>query len=1215
LEFWVIVLPLGVWVWLQQQRIDALARRIAELEMQLFSVRAASPAAKAPAETAAPTQAQEEPLLLTEVVSEDVLVLDTPLPEASNDLDATALPAPAVAPSSERPRMHSPLLLDEAARSPPGGEPPRAEPERVAAAPKVKKPSKRLDQWLAENALAWVAGIAIALGSIYLLSLAAQSAWFTAPLRLGSAIALAVVTLAASEWTRRIGLKQPPGHPLLSAGLAGAGVVVLYAAIWAAHGIYGFISWPIATALLSLCALALVGLSRMHGQALGVLAIGLALLAPAFAQAPLWPWLALTIYLGLVGGAGFVLATLRRWTWVAIATTVGLYFWFAASVGADDVRRALALVSFASLGGVGVAFRPPLEAEAKARLAWSQVRQLGPSVAISVSSALLIWAWLAIAMSAAGAVMSPAIIGVFHVVLAAYALRERLAAPAALAIAIGALVLGFVAYLRARFPAPVDWSFYPALLSCAPIVIGAALWANPHRTGRTLVAAVGSIGAAVLTALAASSRPEWHAPAAWASLFAGAALLMAAGWRSERHVQDRSKSAELDFYGGAASALMLLGVESAAPGAWRTFGHAAVALLLAIGLAWRRWRVLGWAALTAAALSVAHSLSPTLIALALSGSAPLWLGLLILALAGAILFAASTLIRRNTPNTGVAEALSAAAAIVAVVGAFVLLRWLASGASGVALDSFTETSLRALALMSAGLTLMPRIHESPGPIGAWRGHVLLGLGLIYVLLAPGLGINPWWGGSGRAVVNGAPLLNVLAIAFLAPAALAFVAANRLYLRQVAFARIYAAAGAVLVLLWAVMEIRHTAHEAAMAAPSVGLFESACYALAALAFALGVAITARIRAAKNPHRPFTQDLMAVMRAVAWGALATSVIVLLLAQHPIWGAQDSTTSNAFSTLLAVVAQFAAIVLALMLGRALSVSTQADVTRFAAAASAAMFLWSAGHCAIRWLHHRGYMDDGAPLLELEGLLHAVWPLALVTVAAQATRLAPGRDTVRAYLYDLQAIWASAIWPALAFAALGLWLLFNPWWGPWPAQVTNVGAAVAAVGLYGLAAMLSNTAPDVPRAQWMRLLVPSATVMCAVHLLVLATLVARWLYHGAETSSARSGEIELWIYSAVWAVFGSVTLALGTVRNDPVLRWIGLAVFAATIIKVAFIDTAALSGVIRAASFLGLGLVAAITTWLARRGRPPPGPGDLVTVKPSARRERRRVRRRTSP
>ena len=300
--------------------------------------------------------------------------------------------------------------------------------------------------------------------------------------------------------------------------------------------------------------------------------------------------------------------------------------------------------------------------------------------------------------------------------------------------------------------------------------------------------------------------------------------------------------------------------------------------------------------------------------------------------------------------------------------------------------------------------------------------------------------------------------------------------------------------------------------------------------------------------------------------------------------------------------------------MLGRTLSLSREANPARFAAASAAALFAWSFGHCVIRWLYHRGYMDDGAALQGLEGFAHALWPLAFVVCAAQLTRMASPRDTMRAYIHDLQAIWASAIWPALGFTALGLWVLYNPWWGVWPAQAPSPLAAAIAFCAYVAATALSYIAPDVPRVRAMQWMAPAATIACATHLFVAATLIVRWLYHGNEVADPRSGEVELWIYSAVWAIFAAIALGLGTLRNDPGLRWIGLGVFATTIVKVFFIDTAQLSGIVRAASFLGLGAIAGIATWVARRNRPPPGPGDLVTVKPSARRERRRVRRRTS-
>ncbi|ANP46549.1 hypothetical protein ATE48_11780 [Candidatus Viadribacter manganicus] len=1192
-------LPLGIWVWLQAQRIDALTRRVAELEMQLFSARHITKPAEAPSPAPAP---QQEELLLTEVVPTDVLILDTPIPDASNDLEETLAAPPPAPPAADRPRMHSPLLLTEV--TPPA--PTQSEP----AAPK-----RRLDQWLAESGLAWASGIILAMAAIWGVSEATKSAWFTPPVRLSLALVLGAIMLSASQWTRRDGINRPPGHPLISALLAGAAIVVLYATTWAAHGIYHFVDWPTAVAFLTLSTLALIGLSFLHGQALGVLAIALALLAPALASANLWPSWALTIYVALVSGGGFSLAILRRWSWVALVTIGGLYFWFFAAIATDDVRRALALISLASLGGLLTAFRAAAADEAKANLTWSAVRDVGPSIAVSVSSALLIWAWLVVAPTPAGALAGPALISIFHVALASYGVRERKIAPAGLVIAIGAVVIGFMAYLRARFfYGDLGLGFYPTVLVAAFSIFLCALYANPHRTGRALIAAAGAAGVALLTVIVATSRTDWHSPAAWAPLFAGAVLTYVAAWYAERTAQDRKTNTGVTWWAGASAALVLLGVESAFGPEFRTLGHAAAALFFSIGFVWRGWRVAGWATLSAGALSIAQALSPALIGPTLDGTFPIWGGLLIFATVAVFLFSASTIIRRGATNISIAEGLSAASVIVVLAGVFVALSWIAEGKIGVALDDFTEASLRVLALMAAGLTLLPRVHETPGLIGAWRGHVLLALGITYALVVAGLGLNPWWGGPGHGVINGAPTFNTLAVAFAAPAALAFAAANRLYIRQRTFGRIYAVAGGVLALIWLIMEVRHAFHDAEMASPETGLFESACYAIAFLAFALMVAVVARMRARRTLIRPFTEDLMHSMRSVSWAAIGASAFILLAAQHPIWGAQDSDASNAFSTMLAVLAQAVAGLLALALGRALSVSEQTDTARFAAACAAVLFTWSFGHCAIGWLHHRGYMDNGDAPYALEGIAHALWPLILVIAAAQLTRMAPGRETTRQYLFDLQAIWSAAIWPALAFAGLGLWVLYNPWWGVLPAQLSTPFGAVIAIAAYLGAATLSYVAPDVPHVRGMKWMVPAATIAYAAHIFVAVTLIVRWLYHRDSIATASAGEFELWAYSGVWAILAAASLIAGTRINDPVLRWIGLALFAVTIVKVLALDTARLSTLVRIGSFLGLGATAAVATWLVRRSRPAPGPGDLVTVTPSARRERRRVRRRTS-
>lgn len=1199
---WLFILALAaVAVW-QARLIGALSQRVAGLEKLLAAREAEAAQETEPVEqmqrpASASTHAEtteellltqplpaeiREPLLLDQPIVEDELLLDTPLPEASND---------------------------DAPPAPPPVEPEHAPPARQSG-PRARE--FRFDQWLAEKGFAWIAGGALALGAIFLVSFAAQQRWFTPQVQLAAAIAFALVLLGVSEWARRVSLRNPPGHPLIAALLAGAGVVALYATAWAAHGLYNFIDFGAAGALLALCAALLIGLSFLHGQPIGVLAVFAALLTPPLTHTQLWPSPALTLYIALVGVAGFGLAGLRRWGWVALATFAGLYFWFWAAIGANEIRRALALLSFASTAPVVMAWlRQPLPDASNDPLDWRRVHALGPTLGIAISSVFLIYAWPMVAIVAGGRIAGPALIGVFHIALAAYAVRGRVANAPALMIAILALVVGFIAYLQTRFYlGPLGDDFYPVLLTAALAVVVCAVAARAHREWRVPTAATGAIGAALSFALAASTRRDWSALAAWAPLFAGALVLFAAAWLASRDAAPRTDRV-IWLWAGAGAVLVLLGVEGAFPSTSRAAAHASAALMFASAFAWRGWSVFRFAALTAAAITLAHALSPALFGAALSGEIPIWGALVILLVAATLLFGAAYFATAE-PRSPYGEALSAAGVVTILIGAFLLLRWLASGTAA-PLDAFTEAALRVIALMAAGHVVMARPGQDVGRIGLWRGHVLLGLGLLYTLLVPALAINPWWGAP-PAPVSGPPLLDSLTLAFAAPAALSLWAARRLYLTQRTLARIYAIAGGALALLWVVLEVRRAAHGVDMAAAPVGLLEGAGYALVVLAAALGVAMFARQRAVKHADGPFTQDLLHAMRAIAGVALAVAILLVLVVRHPWWGAHDWTTTGPLQTGLAVLAQLGAAGISLALGRALSLSQQRELSRFAAAAAALVFVWSFGHAAIRWAYHQGAMDDGGGFAGLEGFAHALWPLVFVTTGAWLTMRAPGRDTVRAYLYDLQALWAAAVWPALGFAALGLWVLFNPWWGENPASIANSISALAALLTLIGAAWLSSRAEQVPALHWPDQFARAAIISCIGHLLVAATLAVRWLHHGSAMSSAPSGEVELWIYSAVWALFGATTFVLGLRRSDGLVRWSGLVILLLTTAYVFLLIFTQLTGFIRALTAIGLAAVLFAVAWLARTYRPGPKPTDLVNVTPGARREKRYGRRQRS-
>lgn len=1168
---WVLIIALGAWVLVQSRRIDALTQRVQLLEAfadEAFD----APAAQAAPQPAPPQPAEElEPLLL-----------DTPLPEPSNDRDEIEdedePPEEAVKPAIPlRAPVHEPelTLVDRAP-------PPQPEPVRAPAGPR-----RGFDQWLAENGLAWIGGGLLALGAVFLVGFVAQSPLFTPLVRVWTAAVLGAVFIGGGEWVRRLS-RRGAGHPLAASLLAGAGAITIYLGVWAAHALYGLITWPTAVSLFALCAILLVFLSRTHGQPLGILAVVALLIAPAITGTRLWPQEALTVYLCAAGGAGVALAILRRWIWTAAIALLGLYVWFADAISIDDISRALALVAVASLAAAAIAFRHPAPEEEPSTFSWSSAQSLLPTSVICISSVFLIWTWLSVAPVVQSTPLGPALVGMFHVALAALAVRMRGALPAAFAVAAGSLAIGVLLYIRARaYYAPGGPELYIWPLICAVVVGLSALGARPARSGRLLVAAAGAISSALLIILAAFSRQEeWSSPPVWAALFVGAALLVAAAHVVARETGRPHADWPTDLWVGAGAVLTLIGMESLAPAIARPAAQAAVALLFTVLYVARAWRGASWAALAAAALALTHAIAPDFAGAVLNGELQIARALLFLAAAAAFLFGAGAIAtRRGGKTSALSDALSSAAILTILLGAFLGLRWLASGGAGAALDPFTENALRALMLIAAGYIVTPRSDAPVGRIGAMRGHVLMGAGLIMAVLTAGLTLNPWWGVEATRIL-GPPILNAQALAFAAPGALASIAAARLYSRNATGARIYAAIGGFLGALWIVMETRRAFHGVDMGPAEIGLLEGSVYGLEALLVALAIVIGARIRLARKPERPFTLDLARAMRTIGAAGAVLSLMFLLGLRHPWWGVQDPALTNTLEAGLAVFAQGLAAALSLILGRALSRAPGVDGARFIAAATASLYGLSFGVSLIRWSIQFGDMDNYMPLYGLEGIALALWPLVYVLGASAITASAPGRDTVRAYLYDLQAIWAAAIWPAMTFTALGLWVLYNPWWGLLPARAETLLHALTVIGASASAAWLTINGAHVPHLRAKPLYVRVATVVSAGHLFVALSLAIRRAFHGADMTAGLSGSsAETWAYSVAWALFGGVLVALGAKRRDATLRWTGLALLLFVIGKVLVFDTATLSGVVRAASVMGVALILIVVTLAVRR------------------------------
>ncbi|MGH6866518.1 MAG: DUF2339 domain-containing protein [Methyloceanibacter sp.] len=138
-------------------------------------------------------------------------------------------------------------------------------------------------------------------------------------------------------------------------------------------------------------------------------------------------------------------------------------------------------------------------------------------------------------------------------------------------------------------------------------------------------------------------------------------------------------------------------------------------------------------------------------------------------------------------------------------------------------------------------------------------------------------------------------------------------------------------------------------------------------------------------------------------------------------------------------------------------------------------------------------------------------------------------------------------------------------------------LGYGIPAVLAAVLAIVTRNTRPP-----WYSV---TAAIMGLALALAYFSLEIRTLYQGPVLAGLAATEAEQYTYSAVWLLFGVALLAAGVWLRWLPLRIASAAVVVLTIFKVFFIDMSDLTGIYRALSFLGLGVVLIGIGWFYQR------------------------------
>ncbi|SOC39884.1 predicted membrane protein DUF2339 [Rhizobium subbaraonis] len=396
----------------------------------------------------------------------------------------------------------------------------------------------------------WVGGLALALGGIFMVKYAIESGVLSPAVRLWLAALFGLALVGAGEIIRRRGqpaAAQPFQNAMIPGVLTAAGAVTLFGATYVAHGFYGFISAPVTFVLLAAIAVATIGLSLLHGQALAGLGLLASMVTPLLVSTDEPDPRRLFAYLTIAWLATLAASRFRRWQAVPALANAGLGLWGLLYLAAADSVQVLplTLALIVMLAGVAVIWpgsQPPEEAmpaasadatadgtgqPSEAEIVTAATGEASPVTVASDGAAMpesiraagrwqgiLAPAFVSVSLSAAIAAALPAVVLAF---------LHPLPASAAAAFAALALAVAALGAFRA-------WALYPAVLAHLCALAGAMVLAG--LSGPLAIETLMSLPAQPSFDSAAPVSPAASPPANLLLLLsAGLALAGAAGIR------------------------------------------------------------------------------------------------------------------------------------------------------------------------------------------------------------------------------------------------------------------------------------------------------------------------------------------------------------------------------------------------------------------------------------------------------------------------------------------------------------------------------------------------------------------------------------------------------------------------------------------------------------------------------------------------------------
>jgi uncharacterized membrane protein len=204
-----------------------------------------------------------------------------------------------------------------------------------------------IEERLIRRWIVWLGALALALGVVFLVKYSIERGFFGPAARVVAGVVIALALLAAGEWTRRHPPTLPQGFAVepdyVPPGLSAAGIVGLFASLYAGHALYALIPPMPTFVLLAGVAVAAALLSLAHGRLMALLGFVGAYVVPALVATPHPTAAGLLAYVALVTAGALLLLRWQGWPWLGWTVAGGAMAWGLAALFLADGEVPLGL--------------------------------------------------------------------------------------------------------------------------------------------------------------------------------------------------------------------------------------------------------------------------------------------------------------------------------------------------------------------------------------------------------------------------------------------------------------------------------------------------------------------------------------------------------------------------------------------------------------------------------------------------------------------------------------------------------------------------------------------------------------------------------------------------------------------------------------------------------------------------------------------------------